>query len=317
MGIPVVSYKLAAFAVAASLPGSWACCSPPAAPLSAPKSFNFMQSIGVLTMVILGGLGSIPGVILGAAVVMILNLQVLQGLSLWLSSLRQSDIVIPLINFPCSDISSQLDPAKYQRMLFGLILIVMMIYRPEGLDPGQAAQARAAGRKRTRADRRTTGGHIQPPVAERGGRPWRCLKPQAVTKRFGGLTAVDKMNFVIEQGQMVSIIGPNGAGKTTFFNTLTGIYKPEEGQIHFNGHSLIGHRPDQIASLGITRTFQNIRLFGSMTVIENILVGMHYRLKQIAGRRAAAQPQFSKKKRRGAPARRGADGLCRPARGGQ
>jgi branched-chain amino acid transport system permease protein len=102
-----------------------------------PESFNFMQSIGVLTMVILGGLGSIPGVILGAAVVVILNLQILQGLSLWLSSLRQSDAVIPLINFAFRDLSSQLDPAKYQRMLFGLILVVMMIYRPQGLIPAK------------------------------------------------------------------------------------------------------------------------------------------------------------------------------------
>ncbi len=108
------------------------------------------------------------------------------------------------------------------------------------------------------------------------------LEAKAVVKRFGGLIAVDRMNFVVYPGQMVSIIGPNGAGKTTFFNTLTGIYKPEEGQIHFNGHNLVGRRPDQIASMGITRTFQNIRLFGSMTVLENILVGMHYRLKQNA-----------------------------------
>jgi branched-chain amino acid transport system ATP-binding protein len=106
------------------------------------------------------------------------------------------------------------------------------------------------------------------------------LEAVEVTKRFGGLTAVDHMNFVLDQGKMVSIIGPNGAGKTTFFNTLTGIYRPEEGHIQFAGGSLVGHRPDQIASLGITRTFQNIRLFGSMTVIENILIGMHYRLKQ-------------------------------------
>jgi branched-chain amino acid transport system ATP-binding protein len=106
------------------------------------------------------------------------------------------------------------------------------------------------------------------------------IEAKAVTKRFGGLTAVDHMDFQIDQGQMVSIIGPNGAGKTTFFNTLTGIYKPEEGQITFHGQTIVGHRPDQIASMGIKRTFQNIRLFGSMTVIENILVGMHYKLKQ-------------------------------------
>ncbi|MEP0804141.1 MAG: ABC transporter ATP-binding protein [Chloroflexota bacterium] len=106
------------------------------------------------------------------------------------------------------------------------------------------------------------------------------LETKDVIKRFGGLTAVNKMNFTLEKGQIASIIGPNGAGKTTFFNTLTGIYKPEEGSIEFNGHSLVGLRPDQVAERGIARTFQNIRLFGSMTVIENILVGMHTQLKQ-------------------------------------
>lgn len=106
------------------------------------------------------------------------------------------------------------------------------------------------------------------------------LEAKGVSKIFGGLVAVDSMNFVLEKGRVCSIIGPNGAGKTTFFNSLTGIYKPEHGQILFNGHSIIGRRPDQITSLGIARTFQNIRLFGSLTVTENILVGMHPHLKQ-------------------------------------
>lgn len=106
------------------------------------------------------------------------------------------------------------------------------------------------------------------------------LQTNNVVKRFGGLIAVNKMTFSVDQGRIVSIIGPNGAGKTTFFNTLTGIYTPEEGQIQFKGKSLIGLRPDQVAANGIARTFQNIRLFGSMTVIENILVGMHVQLKQ-------------------------------------
>lgn len=106
------------------------------------------------------------------------------------------------------------------------------------------------------------------------------LETIGVTKRFGGLQAVSKMDFQLEQGQIVSIIGPNGAGKTTFFNLLTGIYRPEEGQVRFDGHSLVGLRPDQITGRGIARTFQNIRLFGGMTVLENIMVGMHYRLKQ-------------------------------------
>jgi len=137
MGIPVVRYKLAAFAVGASFAGIMGVLFAADRTFVSPDSFSFMQSIGVLTMVILGGLGSIPGVILGASVVVVLNLQILQALSLWLNDLRQSGIVIPLINFPMSDLSSQLDPAKYQRMLFGLILIIMMIYRQEGLIPAR------------------------------------------------------------------------------------------------------------------------------------------------------------------------------------
>ncbi|HWS24691.1 MAG TPA: ABC transporter ATP-binding protein [Anaerolineales bacterium] len=118
------------------------------------------------------------------------------------------------------------------------------------------------------------------------------LNTTNVVKRFGGLTAVNKMNFALQKGEIVSIIGPNGAGKTTFFNSLTGIYKPEEGKIEFNGENLVGLRPDQIAAKGIARTFQNIRLFTSMTVIENILVGMHHRLKQNAVQAVLRSPVF-------------------------
>ena len=135
MGIPAVKMKLAAFAVGASFAGAMGVLMAASRTFISPESFNFMQSIGVLTMVILGGIGSIPGVIVGAAVVVVLNLQVLQGFSLYLSQLRQSDAVIPIINFAWKNLSNQLDPAKYQRMLFGLILIIMMIYRPAGMIP--------------------------------------------------------------------------------------------------------------------------------------------------------------------------------------
>lgn len=137
MGIPLVRMKLAAFAVGASFAGVMGVLLAASRTFISPESFSFMQSIGVLSMVILGGSGSIPGVILGAAVVTLLNLQVLQGFSLYLSELRQSEAVIPLINFAWKDLSTQLDPAKYQRLLFGLILILMMIFRPAGLIPAK------------------------------------------------------------------------------------------------------------------------------------------------------------------------------------
>ncbi len=104
------------------------------------------------------------------------------------------------------------------------------------------------------------------------------LEVQQVTKRFGGLTAVNDVSLEIDAGRIISVIGPNGAGKTTFFNIVTGIYAPDGGTITFGGRSLVGLRPDQIAAMGITRTFQNIRLFGNMTVLENVQVGMHARL---------------------------------------
>ncbi|NLJ45987.1 MAG: ABC transporter ATP-binding protein [Treponema sp.] len=106
------------------------------------------------------------------------------------------------------------------------------------------------------------------------------LFAQNVVKRFGGLVAVNKMNFNIESGRIYSIIGPNGAGKTTFFNAISGLYPPEEGTITFDGHRIERLPPEKITDLHIARTFQNIRLFGGMTVIENIMVGAFTRLKQ-------------------------------------
>jgi branched-chain amino acid transport system ATP-binding protein len=104
------------------------------------------------------------------------------------------------------------------------------------------------------------------------------FEARGVTKRFGGLTAVNRVDFALGAG-IASIIGPNGAGKTTLFNVFTGLYAPDEGTVEFQGRSLTGLRADQITALGICRTFQNIRLFANMTAVENILVGMHARVR--------------------------------------
>jgi branched-chain amino acid transport system ATP-binding protein len=108
------------------------------------------------------------------------------------------------------------------------------------------------------------------------------LETRDVVKRFGGLTAVNKLSFSLEKGRINSIIGPNGAGKTTFFNTLSGLSRPEEGEIRFEGRRIDGLPPEKVTNLHMARTFQNIQLFGSMTVVENIMVGAYTRLRQNA-----------------------------------
>jgi branched-chain amino acid transport system ATP-binding protein len=100
-----------------------------------------------------------------------------------------------------------------------------------------------------------------------------------VSKVFGGLVAVNDVSFRIPRRSIVSIIGPNGAGKTTFFNTLTGLYHPTTGQIIFDGRDITGVRPDRITAAGVARTFQNIRLFGTMSALENVMIGQHSRMK--------------------------------------
>jgi len=106
------------------------------------------------------------------------------------------------------------------------------------------------------------------------------LELRNVTKVFGGVVAMDKLSFKVEKGDIYGIIGPNGAGKTTAFNCITGIYKPEEGEIIWKGENIAGMHPCDIAGKGIVRTFQNIRLFGKMSVAENIISGRHQKSKQ-------------------------------------
>jgi branched-chain amino acid transport system ATP-binding protein len=115
-----------------------------------------------------------------------------------------------------------------------------------------------------------------PPAASDGDA---ILAANDITKIFGGRIAVEDVSFAIPRRGIVSIIGPNGAGKTTFFNMLTGLYKPTLGRIEFDGRNITGGRPDRIMALGMARTFQNIRLFATMSAVENVMVGQHARMK--------------------------------------
>ena len=129
------------------------------------------------------------------------------------------------------------------------------------------------------------------------GRGDAILETHGVVKAFGGLVAVDGVDFAIPRRSIVSIIGPNGAGKTTFFNMLTGLYRPTQGVITFEGRDITHTRPDRITKRGIARTFQNIRLFSTMSAVENVLVGQHARMKAGLFRSIVRTPAVRKEER--------------------
>ncbi len=124
------------------------------------------------------------------------------------------------------------------------------------------------------------------------------LDAQNVTKQFGGLTAVNDVTFHVPERSIVSIIGPNGAGKTTFFNILTGLYKPTLGRLTFAGRDVTRARPDQITAAGVARTFQNIRLFATMSAVENCMVSQNSRMKAGLFRSIVRTPAVRKEEKR-------------------
>ncbi len=124
------------------------------------------------------------------------------------------------------------------------------------------------------------------------------LEMRGLTKRFGGLTAVDSLNLRVEPGEIVSLIGPNGAGKTTLFNLITGLYPPDGGDVVFEGQSLVGLQPHQITAQGIARTFQTLRIFTNMTVLENVMVAQHSRSRAGAAETILRLPSFRREEAR-------------------
>jgi branched-chain amino acid transport system permease protein len=258
MGINKTTTKLLAFAMGASTAGFSGVIFSGLQGFVSPESFILLESITILAMVVLGGMGSIPGVILGAVILVVLP-EVLR------------------------------EYATYRLTIFGLGLTLMMLVRPDGLWPArvrpkrdadaeagtarpQPARVPAAGAEPSRGRWRMP--HAGPGPAPTGDG---FLTIDGLTKNFGGLRAVGNVSFSVRQGQLVAIIGPNGAGKTTLFNLVTGVYPATGGRIQFRGHALAGLQPHRVTALGIARTYQNIRLFKGMSVLDNILVGTHCR----------------------------------------
>jgi ABC-type branched-subunit amino acid transport system ATPase component len=194
-----------------------------------------MKSVESLVIIVLGGLGSITGAVISAVVVTFLP-EVLRFVQ------------------------------SYRMIIYSLLLILIMLYRPKGLMGTKefSFEMFGLGDKRKKAGDQGSKGEA-PPV----------LVTKKLTKRFGGVQAAKDFDITIRQGELVGLIGPNGAGKTTVFNLLTGLAEPTSGEIWFNGERVDGKLPHEITSMGVARTFQNIRLFNNLTVLENVKTAFH------------------------------------------
>jgi branched-chain amino acid transport system permease protein len=278
-GVNPISTKLLAFALGAWFSGFAG--SVYAAKLQAitPGAFEFQVSIMLLCMVVLGGAGSLKGVILGAMLITVFDRVVLTQTTSFVRSVGRATGVPAL---------AAIDLTLWRWFFFGLGLVLVMLLRPQGLagrrlrpvaipdDADTAAVIESA--PAVRADAIPPWLHERARHAAPDTMPAPILQVQGVTKRFGGVVAVNDVDLAIPRGGIVSLIGPNGAGKTTFFNVVTGLLRPDAGQIVFEGTSLVGLRPNAIVARGIARTFQSIRLFPQLTALDNVLVGQHCRL---------------------------------------
>jgi branched-chain amino acid transport system permease protein len=286
-GVNPIRTKLLAFGLGASFAGFAG--SFYAAKLQAitPGAFEFNVSIMLLCMVVLGGMGSLKGVILGGMLITLFDRILLAQMTFLMRWIGRSLGVATL---------ASVDLTLWRWFFFGLGLVVIMLIRPEGLagrrvrppapdvDEREEALALVTAPPRPRAEaipgwlREATAA----PAALPTSRP--VLDVRGMTRRFGGLVAVSEVDLVIPPRGIVGLIGPNGAGKTTFFNLVTGLLRPDQGEILLDGASLVGLRPHAIVGRGIARTFQSIRLFQNMTVLDNVLVGEHCRLRaSVAG----------------------------------
>jgi branched-chain amino acid transport system permease protein len=273
MGIDHVHYKLLAFGIGAGIGGVAGTFHVAKLTTATPDMFQFTVSTIILVMVVLGGMGSIPGVAIGALILTIFQSLILGGLNTWAHALGGVTGVAVL---------KTLDLTQANQLIYGVVLVAMMLYRRQGLIPARRFVGALSVSDQTvvagRGGFKPTFVISEPDPAMRSGEP--LLAVNGLVKRFGGLVAADHIDLVVYPGEIVSVIGPNGSGKTTLFNMLTGLVRPDEGTAVYHGVDITGLRPHKTAALGITRTFQNLRLFNNLSVMENVLIGQHARLNE-------------------------------------
>jgi branched-chain amino acid transport system permease protein len=236
VGKNVVAMKLTVFAIASGLAAVAGWLYAHYFTFVSAEAFTVELTIYMLAMVIIGGTGNLLGSVVGALVLVALP------------------ELLKFVDMP-PDVAD-----KARNMLYGLLLIVMLRLRPQGLLPESASASSLQAPPE------------RPPVATRA--EGAALEGKGLARRFGGIVAVRDFDISIPPGRITGLIGPNGAGKTTAFNLLTGFLQPNEGEVTYRGRSLRGLKPHQIVRTGVARSFQDLKLFTNMTVLENVLVAL-------------------------------------------
>jgi branched-chain amino acid transport system permease protein len=270
MGINRTHLKLLAFAIGAAFGGMTGAFYVAKLQTATPDMFMFPVSVMILVMIVLGGMGSVYGVVLAAIILQLLQSWFLQDLTGWVHMLGRA---------AGSAWLQRVDLVQSIELIFGIILVVMMLFRRQGLIPAtRATPALTLEQQTAQAGR---GGFTTPIRGLEPAKPGpktAMIETRKLTRRYGGIVAVKDLDLVVEANSIVALIGPNGSGKTTTFNLITGLDAPSSGETLMLGEDITGLPVHVITERGIARTFQNLRLFSDMTVLENILVGMHSRL---------------------------------------
>jgi len=285
MGVNRVHYKLLAFATGAAFAGMTGVFYVAKLQTATPDMFVFNVSIMILVMVVFGGMGSIWGVVVGAMVLQLLQSWWLQDLTGWLNALG---------NLVGSNWLSHINLVPSIELIFGIILVVMMLYRREGLIPASSAPTGLTFEQQNATVNLAEQDIRLPGIGGTASSGAIALRVKGVTVRFGGLIALNAIDLEVPQGSVVAVIGPNGSGKSTLFNVMTGLVPAGGGSILFHGDEILGLPDHAILKKGIARTFQNIRLFPTLSIMQNLLIGQHARLRTGA-LAAVLHPKWSRR----------------------
>ena len=270
MGVDRVRYKLLAFAIGAAFAGATGTFYVAKLQTATPEMFMFPVSVMILVMIVFGGIGSVWGVVVGALLLQILQSWFLEDLSGWLHALGR------LVGV---DWLQHVELASSIELIFGLILVLMMLYRRQGLIPAtRRTRTLSLDEQTVQPAHSASPLPLPPTLAGEGQGGGTLLEIADLTVRFGGLVALQSVEFSLPGNSVVAVIGPNGSGKSTLFNAITGLVPTDRGTIRFAGAEIGRLRPHQVLERGIARTFQNIRLFPNLSVLDNIMIGIHARL---------------------------------------